>query len=72
MIFSFGAWLQARSAPAALPIGETGCASVVDGFAGTRLQDTVLGRRRPCQVPEAGRKVLRGAPRSEPFHVLLQ
>jgi hypothetical protein len=38
MSASLGHGLQAEIPPAALPVGETGCASGVGAFAGTRLQ----------------------------------
>src|ERR1700694_6013310 len=68
MVWLLGVRVQAQNAPAALPVGETGCASGAGAFAGNRLQGPcpVLGRWRPCEGTEAGRKALRSAPRAEP------
>jgi ABC-2 type transport system permease protein len=47
MSASLGHGLQAEIPPAALPVGETGCASGVGAFAGTRLQGLAAVRSPP-------------------------
>ena len=52
----FGLWLQAQSAPAALPVGETECASGAGAFWGNRLQG-------PCPALGRFRSWAEGAPK---------